>query len=92
MLECNLKLLCQVPLFANSSKTLVNLQTAQDFEEYLEAYILISSLSSEGWSEPANIYHLSHDIQCILYLDHLRIRQNPPQFTSIRLIPLNSQV
>ena len=49
-------------------KALVNLHTAQDFVEQLKAYILLSSRASVGWSEPANIYFLSHDIRYVLYL------------------------
>ena len=68
MLECNLELFDRVLLLANASKS-VRISShetrisgvGQDLQ--VTRLALQSQTSSVGWSEPENIYFLSHDIR-----------------------------
>ena len=66
MLECNLNIFS---LFAEAHKCTHT--SAHDMIIWTEAqgtHLVLPSLSSVGWSEPVNMYFMSHDIRHILYL------------------------
>ena len=69
MLECNLKLVSQVFLLANASKSARMHGTRLcGVVPGLHSAIIILSRGCVGWSEPVNMYFLSHDIRHVLCL------------------------
>ena len=67
MLECNLEL-----LLANANKSVRTSSHETRIcgvAKGLQAtHPVLLSQAPVSWSEPENIYSLSHDVQCILYL------------------------
>ena len=75
MLECNLKLVGRVLLFANARKSTRKSTHGTRLCGVAQGLHIVLSWASVGWSEPENIYFLSHDIyflshdiQHVLYL------------------------